>query len=79
MVRSYRQLNSGKFEIINRMEQHLPAAMFEAEWHSLAEGKDSGKYRPFTKTEATIPVVFEILYGGAAAYGALVVLGMKFG
>jgi hypothetical protein len=77
LVRSYRQLNGGKFDIINRIEQHLPAAMFQAEWHSLAEGKDDKRYRPFTKTEERIPVVFGILYGAAAIFGALAILGIK--
>ena len=77
LVRSYRQLNSGKFDIINRIERHLPAAMFEAEWHSLAEGKDDKRYRPFTKTEERIPVVFGILYGAAAIFGTLAILGIK--
>lgn len=63
LVRSYRQLNSGKFEVINQIEQHLPASMFCAEWDALGQGKDDKTYRPFTKTEQIIPVVFGILYG----------------
>ena len=78
LVRSYRQLNSGKFAIINRIEQHLPAAMFQAEWQSLAEGKDNKKYRPFTKTEERIPVVFGILYSIAALLAIVATVCVSF-
>lgn len=63
LVHSYRQLNTGKFAVIHLLEQYLPAALFKAEWKALGEGKDKEKYIPFTKTEATIPIVFIVLYG----------------
>ena len=62
LVRSYSQLNTGKFAVIHALEQHLPAALFKAEWHALGEGRDKKKYIPFTKTEARIPFVFAVLY-----------------
>ena len=58
LVISYRQLNAGKFKVIQLLEKHLPACIFEAEWESLGRGKDKKKYHPFTKTEVYIPVVF---------------------
>jgi hypothetical protein len=71
LVHSYRQLNTGKFVLIQSLEKHLPAALFEAEWKALGEGKDKRKYTPFTKTEAAIPLVFMVIYG-IAALGSLV-------
>jgi len=62
LVRSYRQLNTGKFAVIHALEQHLPAALFIAEWYALGEGRDKKKYTPFTKSEVVIPVVFAVLY-----------------
>ncbi len=62
LVRSYSQLNSGKFAVIHSLERHLPAALFKAEWHALGEGEDKKKYTPFTKTEALIPFVFIVLH-----------------
>ena len=47
LVRSYAQLNGGKFAVIERLEQRLPAALFRAEWAALGEGKDLKVYRPF--------------------------------
>ena len=62
LVRSYAQLNTGKFVVINLMEKCLPAALFRTEWKALGEGNDKRKYMSFTKTEATVPIVFTILY-----------------
>lgn len=73
LVHSYRQLNAGKFVVIHLLEQYLPAALFKAEWKALGEGKDKKKYTPFTKTEATIPIVLIVLYG-IAIFWSLVYL-----
>lgn len=73
LVHSYRQLNAGKFAVIHLLEQHLPAALFKAEWKALGEGKDKKKYTPFTKTETTIPIVFIAIYG-IAILGSVVYL-----
>jgi hypothetical protein len=75
LVRSYRQLNTGKFRIINLLETQLPAAMFQAEWEALGEGKDHSKYRPFTATEPVIAHVFVVLYAVVVALGILSILG----
>lgn len=34
-LRSYRDLNRAKFDVINELEQQLPVAVFSAEWESL--------------------------------------------
>ena len=62
LVRSYAQLNTGKFVVIDLIEECLPAALFRAEWKALGEGNEKHKYMSFTKTEATVPIVFMILY-----------------
>ena len=62
LVRSYAQLNTGKFVVIDLIEKCLPAALFRAEWNALGEGNDKHKYMSFTKTEATVPIVFTFLY-----------------
>lgn len=62
IVKSYRQLNSGKFKVIHMMEEKLPFAMYETEWQVLGEGKDPKTYRPLTAVESWVPVVFYILY-----------------
>jgi len=63
IVRSYRQLNSGKFKVIGEFEKRLPASPFwNAEWKVLGEGKDITKYLPLTHVENWVPVVFGFLY-----------------
>jgi len=65
MIVSYGLLNAGKFDIINRMEKHLPAAMFAAEWVAL----QNRKYKSFTKTECAVPYLFMLVYGAALLLG----------
>ena len=65
LVRSYAQLNGGKFAVIERLEERLPAALFRAEWAALREGKDPDVYTPFTKTEAFVSKTFITIYGFA--------------
>ncbi|MCI5150093.1 MAG: hypothetical protein D3916_12010 [Candidatus Electrothrix sp. MAN1_4] len=62
LVYSYRQLNSGKYKVIHKMEQMLPAAPYDDEWNELGCGKDSNLYKPLTSIENWIPVCFSILY-----------------
>ncbi len=62
IVRSYRQLNSGKFAVILELEKLLPVAPYAAEWIALGEGKDSRRYLPLTHVENWVPRLFGALY-----------------
>lgn len=62
LIRSYRELNSGKFKIIHEMEQFLPMAPFDAEWEALGRGKNPALYLPFTKVEMAVPWIFLALH-----------------
>jgi hypothetical protein len=62
LIKSFGQLNSGKFRVINRMEALLSASIFSAEWKALGEGKDPKIYRSFTEREAWIPVALIMVY-----------------
>ncbi len=74
LVHSYRQLNRGKFAVIELLEQKLPASLFRAEWEALGAGRDDTKYRPFTKTEVWIPIIFMMVYGATVAFGTTYIL-----
>jgi hypothetical protein len=63
LVRSYRQLNTGKFEVVHELEARLPARLYDAEWTALGRGKDPEKYTPLTHIEEDVPLVFAALYG----------------
>ncbi len=63
LLRSYRNLNTAKFEVIGELEKRLPAQIFyAAEWKALGEGKDYKKYIPLSVVETTVPVIFFTIY-----------------
>lgn len=68
LIRAYKQLNTGKFEVIHEIEQHLPLALYKHEWKVLGEGKDNKKYYPFSHIELIIPWVFGIIYALLGLY-----------
>jgi len=61
-IRSYRQLNSGKFKVIHEMEQYLPFPCYDKEWELLGEGKEKSKYLQLTRVEKYIPLILSIPY-----------------
>src|SRR6476620_1590688 len=60
LVRSYRQLNSGKFAVVGAREQRLPASpWWNGEWKALkGEDKDKGTYWALTHLEIWVPLLF---------------------
>jgi hypothetical protein len=63
LIKSYRQLNTAKYEVIGEMEKRLPSSpYYTAEWKALGEGKDKSKYTPLTNVENWVPVIFGIMY-----------------
>ena len=69
LIRSFGQLNTGKFKVINRLEQLLPVAIYRAEWTALEEGRNPKVYRTFTSREVWVPrlLLFTYLVGTVAA------------
>ncbi len=62
LIRSYKQLNTGKFDVVHKIEEHLPLALHKYEWEVLGKGEDNKKYYPFSHIELIIPWVFGIIY-----------------
>ncbi len=63
LVRSYRQLNAGKYAVVGALERRLPASPYwNAEWKALGEGRDKGRYWPLTHLEQWVPCVFAAAY-----------------
>ena len=56
-IRVYRQLNWGKFQVINEMEQHLPFQPYDKEWKILQEGKRGKRYVGLSKVEQFVPFI----------------------
>ncbi|WP_306317460.1 MULTISPECIES: hypothetical protein [unclassified Streptomyces] len=62
-VRSYRQLNQGKFAVIGALEERLPAGAFwKAEWQALRQGTDWRVYLPLNHVERWVPGIFAGAY-----------------
>jgi hypothetical protein len=67
IVRSYRLLNTAKFQVVGALEERLPASPFwRAEWNLLGEGKDRRRYWPLSHIEKWIPILFAGTYLAAA-------------
>ncbi len=64
-LRSYRDLNSAKFKVINEMETQLTVQAFSAEWRYLKEDRVPGwrgRYREQGTVESWVPVLFGFVY-----------------
>lgn len=68
---SYKQLNSGKYEVITSMEEDLPAEPFDDEWRVLDEGQNWRTYITHTRVERKIPGVLAIPYLLISIYALL--------
>ena len=62
VIRSYRQLNSGKFLALHEIEKDLPYPFFKREWELLGEGKDRRRYWRLTIVETFLPIAFFLLF-----------------
>lgn len=62
IIKSYKNLNSGKFQVIQAIENILPLNPYKSEWEIVGEGKDKKLYLPFTQIEMVIPWVFIAIY-----------------
>ncbi|MCP4267495.1 MAG: hypothetical protein GY777_18350 [Candidatus Brocadiaceae bacterium] len=58
LVRSYRDMNTGKFKVIHEIEKKLPISPLDSEWEVLGRGKDKTKYLQFTVIESRVPLIF---------------------
>ena len=58
LIRSYKDLNSGKFQVIHKLEEELPSSPYDLEWEQMGKGTNSKLYLPFTHIELFIPWVF---------------------
>jgi hypothetical protein len=59
-INSYKQLNTGKFKVLNEIEGKLVYQFYKREWELLGEGKDKVKYFELTKIEKFAPLLLSI-------------------
>lgn len=70
IITSYRDLNTVKFKVIHELEEHLPAALYDYEWHKAEEGRGKA-YHPLSHLERWVPIIFMVLYVLLAVLSAL--------
>lgn len=71
---SYKQLNSGKYEVLTSMEKDLPAEPFDDEWEILDEGQNWRTYITHTRVERKIPFVLAVPYFIISVYATIQLL-----
>lgn len=62
LIRSYKQLNTVKFQVLHELEAALPANLYAYEWEKLGKGKNRKKYWPFSHLELKIPLLFSAIF-----------------
>ena len=70
VIRSYRQLNSGKFKALHELEEKLAYPFFKREWDLLAEGREQKTYWRLTVVETFVPTIFFV------CFTALLIIGI---
>lgn len=71
VIRSYRQLNTGKFNALQDLESRLAYPFFTKEWELLGEGKKRSRYWRLTVVETALPWILFLLFVGLAIYAAV--------
>lgn len=70
MLRSYRDLNSAKFAVINKLEaEHLQVHLFKDEWQHLKQDPVKSwrnRYAELGQIERLVPLLFAVLYAALA-------------
>ncbi len=66
IIKSFRDLNAIKFEVIHELETYLPAALYTYEWQLAREGRGKS-YWPTTHIEKWMPMLFLVLHVMALA------------
>jgi hypothetical protein len=61
-IRSYKRLNSIKFEIIQEMEKNLPFAFYTREWEIVNKGRTDKRYFRLTDLEQIVPLILGVPY-----------------
>ena len=71
VIRSYRQLNTGKFGALHELEKELVYPFFTREWELLSEGRQRSRYWKLTEVEWGLPIIFIILFCALIVYALL--------
>ena len=76
VIRSYCQLNSGKFQVLLALEEKLAYPFFKREWDLLGKGTKRRTYWQLTRVETFIPVIFGICFAVLLVIGICLLRGI---
>lgn len=62
IIRSYKNLNTAKWQVVHEIERKLPISPYEAEWDFVQRGTNPRLYRPITHIESWVPWIFTFLH-----------------
>ncbi len=74
LLKSYRDLNRAKFDVITELEKNLEVRVFGNEWKIVKETRAKrwwDRYTEFGKVERFVPFVFGVLYAATFVIGLL--------
>ncbi len=69
VIRSYRQLNTGKFHVLQELEKELAFPFFKKEWEFLGGGQKIDRYWRLTVVETGLPIIFLVLSIALVTFG----------
>ena len=72
VIRSYRQLNSAKFNVLHQLEERLVFQFFKSEWDPADQGQKSNKYWRLTVVEQSLPVIFALIFLTLVVYALII-------
>ena len=74
VIRSFRQLNSGKFKALHELEEKLAYPFFKREWDLLKEGTERKTYWRLTVVETFTPTIFIICFSALLLIGVYLLI-----
>lgn len=74
VIRSYRQLNRGKFETLIELEGKLAYPFYKREWDLLERGENIKRYWKLTVVETILPMAFGLLFFASLVAGFFIIL-----
>ena len=57
LILQYKNLNTAKFKVINKIEDYLPVSGYTTEWNILEKGEKKLIYWPLTHIEIFLPIL----------------------
>lgn len=62
LLKNYRQLNTGKYQVVHDIEKMLPISPYDEEWEKLGRGVNKKLFWPISYLEIVLPIVFLCIY-----------------